>query len=316
MSGSIRCGVYAVGYFDLCGQSNALRKYIAVNSAVGQTDAIQKDFSVIASQIHNFRNDIRKYFNAAREERLADSVPAGAPTGALAAAAELDSAEIKLQGFSDSVVAYVPLAPSQGRASIYPIAAMLISVASTMLTSLARGSVVRGAIDVSWAMEAFNGEVYGPALLSAYELECRFANWPRVVLGDGIKSVWNAYKSHRPETPFDAMNRILAEMQSSVTFEDVDGQFAVDYLGEGMAKFIDSPTVDLPPLVDAAHAAIEAMLREYAGDSKIEGKLHHLHDYFIARKGPLTDDRRKRAAGFYTSGSAGRGIADRLSNSD
>lgn len=33
----IRCGVYVVGYFDLCGQSNGLLPYVDVNSVSRKT---------------------------------------------------------------------------------------------------------------------------------------------------------------------------------------------------------------------------------------------------------------------------------------
>ena len=54
----------------------------------------------------------------------------------------MDAFKIGMQGFSDTVIAYVPTAARSGKLSLYNMGSMLISVSATMLMSLVRGQVV------------------------------------------------------------------------------------------------------------------------------------------------------------------------------
>ncbi|MGD9632730.1 MAG: hypothetical protein AB7G28_25110 [Pirellulales bacterium] len=294
----VRCGVFVVGFFDLCGQSNQLRPYVELGSVSEDTkEDIQRDFERIARQLYHFRSDISKYFQAAREESLAGCAPTNALPEQIEMAKVIDSAGVKLQGFSDSVVAYMPLATTRG-ASLFHVAPLLISVASTMLLAFARGTIVRGAIDATWAIKLFDDEIYGPALLSTYELECQ-AGWPRVVLGPGIQSLWRMYQNQRDESFMGQMNRTLAKYQSDMAFEDVDGKIAVDYLGQGMQKvLLDSLDMEL---IDAAQIGLERELHKQMGNPKIEKQLQSTIAYFESRIGPLTDERRRRASEYIDS---------------
>lgn len=291
----VRCGVYVVGFFDLSGQSNELLPYVDMNAVSVDFGNIKQDFLRIATLLRDFRRDISMFFKSASETLLASTAPPNAPTELLDFAEELDSPVIKLQGFSDTVVVYFPLAVSPGRASLYKIAVMLLSVASTMLTSFARGSVVRGAIDATWAMEPFDDEIYGPALMSAYRLESE-AKWPRVVIGRNMLSLWKTFSNQTISTHLDGMNYIFANIQSYMVFRDTDGQVAVDYLG----KTIQDLLMDAlePGLIDAAYVGVESELRKRSGDAKIAGKLQATMEYFESRTGPLTVERRQSAAAF------------------
>jgi hypothetical protein len=291
----IRGGVYAVGYFDISGQSNAMLPYIDVEKSDGQE--VKDALTRIVRQLHNFRRDIREYFDGAVNESLVDAAPAGVSPDILPLIADYGSPQIKLQGFSDTVVAYVPLGTPKGALSIYGIGSLLISVASTTLTSFARGVVVRGAIDVSWGIEPFAGEFYGPALVSVYRLESN-AVWPRVVVGAGILKLWTTLLQSKMRVGVESANREFANIQSSLTFEDVDGQVAVDYLGTTMQDFIAGEVPGFPSLIDAAHVRLESMHDNYSNDQYIQDKLRSALNYFESRVGQLTESRRIAAAAF------------------
>lgn len=294
-----RCGAYVIGLFDLSGTSNDLAPYIDISSvSESNIDTVQREFKHIVTKLYHFRRSMQDFFDAASDATLRDAAPEGVPAEALSLAAEFDTVQIKLQGFSDTVVAYFPLATSPGKTSIYKIAALLFSVASTMLTMFARGSVVRGALDVTWAIEPFEGEIYGPALMSVYDLE-RKAGWPRVVLGAGVRSLWATHGGLAATTPRSGMNKLLAKLQSQLAFRDSDGKFAVDYLGPQMLSMIGETTPS--GLIDAAQVGLETELAKRAGDATIESKLRSTITYFESRVGLLNDERRQRAAEFLKS---------------
>jgi hypothetical protein len=244
-----------------------------------------------------FRHDIQQFFLGAQSAGLVASAPPGIWSDVIALANELESENVRLQGFSDTVVAYVPTASESGTTSLYRVGALLISVAATMLFSLARGTIVRGAIEAGWAMEPYGSEIYGPALMRAYELEKK-ADWPRVVLGENIQKLWRDAQSQAPKTVIDGMNIIFAHIESGLGFVDKDGQSAVDYLGQNMRDVIGDGAPDLPALIDAAHVELERQLANHADDAKIKAKLQATLDYFVSRTGPLDRARRDSAKSY------------------
>ncbi len=70
-------------------------------------------------------------------------------------AKDYQSPKVQIQGFSDTIVVYVPLSTPAGHTSLRSVPLLLISVANTMLLAFTRGFAVRGAIDMSWGIEIF-----------------------------------------------------------------------------------------------------------------------------------------------------------------
>jgi hypothetical protein len=290
----IRAGLYAVGLFDLLGQSNALAPFVGLSGPPEYMPTMQVEFGRIVSQVYAFREDFKSFFEGAEATKLVNSAPSSAPQEALALAAQMDSPEIKLQGFSDTVIAYVPLALLNGESSLYKLGSLLLSSVGTMLMSLARGVVVRGAIEASWAMEPYNGEVYGPALMCAYELE-RTAGWPRIVLGGNVGKLLQRESELGHDSMMAAMNAILAKQIAGMSFKDVDGKLAVDYLAPSVLAFLRDAVGDLQSLIDAAHVGLERQYEKHADNPKVRGQLRSALDYFELRTGVLNDGRRSNA---------------------
>jgi hypothetical protein len=124
-----------VGFFDVLGQSNALGSLIEIREDPQHTFVVQTELNRVARILLQFRNDIQKFFKAASEISLTESVPADAPDGLLESATDFQSPKIKIQGFSDTVVVYVPLRTPAGHISLRAIPLLLLSVANTMLLS-------------------------------------------------------------------------------------------------------------------------------------------------------------------------------------
>jgi hypothetical protein len=291
----IRGGLYAVGLFDLLGQSNALAPFVGLNESPEHISRMQQEFGKIVSKIYAFRNDFISFFGGAEATKLTDSAPTGAPPEAIKLAAQMDGVKIKLQGFSDTVVAYVPLATTTGESSLYKLGSLFLSSVCTMLMSFARGAPVRGAIEASWAVEPYNGEVYGPALMCAYELEQK-AGWPRIVLGDNVVTLLEREAVQTQSTVIAKMNAILARQIREMSFADVDGKRAVDYLGASMRVLISEAVDNLQALIDAAQVGLEQQLQKHQDCAKVRGQLTSAIEYFESREGPLDDNRRQHAA--------------------
>ncbi len=77
---------------------------------------------------------------------------------------------------------------------------------------------------------------------------------------------------------------------------------AVDFLGSSLLAFIGEPDGDSHALIDAAHVNLEHLHNESSGNERHTQILRGALDYFEARQGPLTDQRRKRAAPLLADG--------------
>jgi len=137
-------------------------------------------------------------------------------------------------GFSDSFVTSVPLRNEGGDlVPIVTVFSALSAAAIVMLTSLASKHPLRGGIDVGLATEISPGEIYGTALERAYLLECKIAQYPRIVIGDELcKYLSSASAEFRKrETPVAKAIRAIIQKIMGLIATDTDGKKILDYLG-------------------------------------------------------------------------------------
>jgi hypothetical protein len=143
-------------------------------------------------------------------------------------------------GFSDSFVTSVPLRNVDGGdlARVAIVFSALSAAGIVMLSSLVHKHPLRGGIDVGLATEIGPGEIYGTALERAYFLESKVAQYPRIVIGDGL---WNyltsALNEFEQQTTGSAkaVAAIVQRIRRFIT-TDFDGKRILDYLGAIMAE--------------------------------------------------------------------------------
>jgi|SRR5579859_3273020 len=189
-------------------------------------------------------------------------------------------------GFSDSFVASVALRDHDKHlTSIVRIFSTLSAASVVMLTSLASKHALRGGIDVGLATELSPGEIYGSALERAYLLECRLADYPRVLIGDEL---WNylsveLVESEKLETPARQSMTALIQRLMGLTTVDTDGQRILDYLGAAFAN-ISKPD-DAKHLVQPAYQFVLDQQEHWLskGNTQLSGRYAILRQYFESR---------------------------------
>jgi hypothetical protein len=132
--------------------------------------------------------------------------------------------EVRHRGFSDSFVITVPLWESSDRhvvGNASSVFAALHGIAGIYLTAMSLGVPLRGGIDVGPALDDA-GEVYGPPLISAYELECKAAEYPRILVGGGLVR-YLEYLSRRPtDDPLSALTVSTANRGFDLLTQDAE----------------------------------------------------------------------------------------------
>jgi len=163
------------------------------------------------------------------------------------------SAEVRFLTFSDTVLAYVNL--REDSTLVQGVFAILSTCASVFLALLAAGIPTRGAVDVGlayklsdlrpqgdrgsgadsvdvgYACSGSDDEIYGPVLVSVHLLESRVAQWPRVVLGDGLARYLRSLAEPAGDVQPDARVVKALGVYLDLIEQDVDGWPILDYLG-------------------------------------------------------------------------------------
>ncbi len=152
------------------------------------------------------------------------------PIGAAAAEAASRGAS-SAAVFSDSVVQTIPIASDLAAAE--PIFQLVVEVAQSQTELAVREYFARGAITLD-DFHAYDGLLFGPALVEAAQLEDEVADVPRIVLSSSVCAALIDRAEANEESSF------YGEVPALV---DEDGIAFVDYLG---GAFRSDPEIVLP----------------------------------------------------------------------
>ena len=174
--------------------------------------------------------------------------------------------------FSDLIVIATPLEKAQIAPSLQLFSQLmrLMFAQSSLLAD--EGIVVRGAITIGKVVKSWR-QLYGPAVVRAYELERDRATYPRIVIDDlifkalhGIPGAW-----HNGE---QTDKRYLREITRR---DDKDGMLFVDYL-KGLRGEFDDPAL-YPEFLSKHRAFIDEKLETFAEQASIRRKYRWLDRY-------------------------------------
>lgn len=264
---------YAVAFVDLLGQKAEMpgrhlpedesEALALVKASVGRIVGIQKLFDAFYD---SHSSGTRAYAGFPKE--FQSQVPDMAP------------GELKKQVFSDGMMIYIPLGNGLVKSPVNSIFGLLIASGMLCATGLAAKGPLRIGIDVAWAVEYKPGELYGSALAHAYKLESEVANWPRVVVGEGLLNYLEHYAQSGGADISSQFRREMAVVCRDMISKDFDGQHFVHYLGQGFAKAVQNGMNG--EIVQNAKAFIGAQLEKWEseGNALLTGRYRMVSRYY------------------------------------
>lgn len=271
---------WAVGFLDLLGQRAALRKMDFLpqdNDAAKKADLI-KAVNESVGVIERFYSLYQVFGDGG--VRSTD-VP-GVPPIAQQLAREWVSTDLRHARFSDGLMVYSSLVASPAHSPVAAVFRLICASGSLMLTCLSWGHPIRVGLDVGTGVEVARGQLHGPAVVKAYELESRAADYPRVVVGDTLAAYLQGQAAQTGDlrARFDANQ---AELARAMLSQDADGQRIVDYMGKAFRRQVASQIE--PKIVhDAqqfAQRSLEAFQRN--GNEILTARYERLVRYFERR---------------------------------
>jgi hypothetical protein len=191
---------------------------------------------------------------------------------------------IQFRGFSDSLIAHMPLrAHDTAKLPVRGLFGMLSAAALTFTSSLALGHPIRGGIDIGIGVEHGDHEIYGPALSRAYTLESRVADYPRIVVGEAMIRYLNVLVSAAQDSPLAKVSAKLAQSCFDCMATDNDGHVFVDHMGKYIHDQIKGKVNGA--VVQMAYNKVVEFGESYkkAKNSKLAFRYALLRDYFEDR---------------------------------
>jgi hypothetical protein len=271
------CHNYCVSFIDLLGQRDTMR-------GQGLLPSDRKQL------IATFRDSIRGIVNLQQEAetmlgRLNNPNPnsprkATLPPEQHATWDAMMRTRVKTQRWSDGLVSFACLGDTEIKCQVNGVFALFGLAGTVALLGLAQKRPVRGAIEIAWGVELHEGELYGPAVARAYELENEVAQYPRIVVGPETYRFLRMHSKNEDPDPFSQNNRTLAGLCLDMLFQDEDGYLILHYLGGAFRHWVNK-TPDLYPL---AHAFVVEQFEKHQRDlnTKLAFRYANLLRYFLA----------------------------------
>jgi hypothetical protein len=188
----------------------------------------------------------------------------------------------KVQRFSDGIMVYVSLAETDDSFPVSSVFTALICAASIMLISLAKGNPIRVGIGIGGAAEIEEGELFGPAIGYAHEMESKRAKNPRIAIHERVIDYLTAHDGliRSNDIEYEYVFSI-SNLCKSMIRKDEDGEYILDYLGNAAWNYsLKSVGRDL---INLAYTFIKSQKERFEaeGNEKLVGKYSYLLNYFL-----------------------------------
>ena len=160
----------------------------------------------------------------------------------------------------------------------------IFSLAGTLcLLGLATGRPIRGAIEIAWGIELRPGELYGPAVVRAYELESEIAQYPRIVIGPEAVKFLKAHASNPEQDVFSQTDKELATLCLNMLVQDADGHWLLHYLGDKFQLAVVTHNLYIELYAAARKFVLDQLSTHRAQrNTKLALRYSHLLQYFDA----------------------------------
>lgn len=202
---------------------------------------------------------------------------------------------LKHQRFSDCIQAYVCLHTDKYHSNaVNGVFGTLLACGGMLLLSLASKKAFRAGIEVGLGTELDNGEIYGPVLYKAYDLESKIAEYPRIVIGRELINYLTQLANGHKQLPEQAKEdvelcKLMAMRCLKMVVQDLDNVPILDYLGNEFFQSINENPERAKEFRDVSNLAFKFVESEYlkrkqAGNKKLALRYYLLLNYFKARK--------------------------------
>lgn len=271
---------YFIAFIDVLGQSNKLLNLTKLPFTQDEQEKAALMLHDTAGYIMSLRKSFMDYFKARNKSTgILDSLP----PDKRAIAEKLRRAEVIITSFSDTIVISVPLSNEDDHClSINSIYSALFGICGIFLVALAQHKPFRCGVDVGLGVQLTKHEIYGSALVKAYNLEKNVASYPRIVIGDSLFEYLNVVQHLDSNTIYAKFAKKTAGNCKELITHDYDKLKILDVIGKGVQSIpggIDKSLVEKAyTFIVQYHDGITK-----SADMNIRARYGMLRSYFESR---------------------------------
>lgn len=275
-------GRYMVGCFDVLGQSN---KLLEMPRNPRSREEVAPYLKQTAGVVLGIRNSFEMFF--ATESEFAASL---SPHERKHFFNHTRTRQLRW-GFSDTYIVAAPVMHEGDKvlAVVSEIYRTMVAASFMWLASMSAGHPLRGGIEIGLAVDIGPAgqprEVYGPALVEAYHLESRIAEYPRIMVGKGCIEFLRVVASDSRQLTGDSEHRAAAKHAKTCLrmLCNVQGEHAMlDSLGDDFLEAAKRTTGLRGDISQRAYDQVVAQLRQAKANKecKLTRRYETLLQYF------------------------------------
>lgn len=225
-------GFYCVAWLDILGQRRKLRELSRLSVDDQKTVKLLRETAGCVLRLRKRLEDSFESFT--KETGLLEGAPKELQERIASA-----KQSVKYRYFSDSIIMQIPFIGDKDQFEPMTGVYKCIGACSILhACALASKEPIRGGIEVGRGLNLYEDkdEVYGPVLENAHYLESEVADYPRIVVGEGLLTYLSTIESKSLTTPFSQIAKNLAARCTRMTTMDSDGFHMLDFLGDEIAS--------------------------------------------------------------------------------
>lgn len=273
---------YCVAFVDLLGQRDALRGQglLQIPEDEQQKQAFHETLRKSIGAIIKLQKRAEEMLEGVVGINLDSPLRATLPQEQQHIWDEMSHTRIKTQRWSDGIVSYSCLGDQDVKCQVNGVFGIFGLTGALCLLGLASGQPIRGAIEIAWGAELHPGELYGPAVARAYELESEIAQYPRIIVGPETIRFLETHAANPGDDVFSQADRKFASMCLRMLIQDADGYWFLHYLGEEF-QFSVTHSLHADLYEKAKQFVFEQLSQHHANqNTKLAFRYAHLLRYF------------------------------------
>ncbi|MBN2164307.1 MAG: hypothetical protein JXR25_02330 [Pontiellaceae bacterium] len=282
-SGKVELCHWAVAFVDLLGQGDKMREVSRLIDS-GQDDAAVEKMKGVYFDHRSFYEAFQGSLIANQQGRVQPTIPLPSHISEEEYQAVFRR-NLKVQVFSDAAMFYLPLVEDVENQPIFGINTLLSVLGIQMLSFLAQGRPFRCGVEVGFGLEMEDGKLIGPPVQNAYELESKRAQYPRIVVGEGLIEYLQNIKQVGLQNATEVQNQAsksLARISLDWLATDIDGETILNYLGADFLRKL--PEDKTQAIIALAHQFVDQEQARYRNEknSLLAIRYACLETYFAA----------------------------------
>jgi hypothetical protein len=233
-SSALKVANYCLAFIDLLGQCNAAQGQSLVPTITSDEEK-QAFMAILRSsvgQIAGLQDSAEQMFRA-MERVTSSDLRERLPNSKKSTWDQSRRTRVVTQHWSDGLAMFVSLGESSIKCKVSGIYRLLVTCGALCFIGLAKRQPLRGAVEIAWGVELNPGEIYGPVVARAYELESQIAQYPRIIIGPEVVNFLQQYAKPHGCDDFSRIDQAMAQVCLGMLWRDADGYNVLHYLGLG-----------------------------------------------------------------------------------